>query len=150
MKTSLLFALLISVFSFGQENIKKENLEYPIYPTCKKYKGDNEKLKNCFYENLSYDLRNLVDNQGLDYFENNNEQKKTQIIFTIDKNGELKNLSYTEESDELLAKDLLRRVLKTWKYYKEKKKPIMPAKQNGKPIDFTITLPVSIWFGDMH
>lgn len=153
MRYLLLLLVFNSFLLHGQEVVDitySETFEHPVYPTCKKHKGDNEKLKNCFFENLSYDLRNLVDNQGLNYFENNNEQKKTQIVFTIDKNGDLSNLSYTAESDELLAKDLLKRVVKTWKYYKENKKTITPAKVDGKPIDFTITIPVSIWFGDMH
>lgn len=153
MKILFLLFTFLSGFCIAQissDIVSKPTFEYPVYPSCKKFKTDNEKLKNCFLENLSYDLRNLVDNQGFNYFENNIEQKKTEIIFTIDKNGELSNLSYTTQSDELLAKDLLRRLLKTWKYYTGKKKPILPAKLDGNPIDFTIRIPVSIWFGGMH
>lgn len=153
MKILFLFFTCLSGLCFTQirsDIFNKPTFEYPVYPSCKKFKKDNERLKNCFLENLSYDIQNLVDNQGLNYFENNNEQKTTEIIFTINQNGELSNLSYTAQSNELFAKDLLRRLLKTWQYYKGKNKPILPAKLDGESIDFTITIPVSIWFGDMH
>ncbi len=149
---AILFSILFSS-SFAQLNneiMKDSNFEYPIYPTCKKHKANNEKLKECFEVNLWYDLKNLTGINSFDYYENNVEGKKTKVIFTIDKNGELIKLSYTEDSNPELAKDILRQILKTNNYYKERNKKILPAKVNGKSTEFTITLPVVINYGSMN
>jgi hypothetical protein len=143
MKNLILLTLVFPILTFGQSK------EFPIYPTCQKHKGDNTKLEKCFFENLSYDIQHLVDVGGVNYFEQNLENSKTTLIFTIDEKGNLSNLSYTKDSHPDFAKDLLRRVSKTWKYYQSKGKQILPAKENGKAVPFIITLPINVWFGDM-
>lgn len=150
MKLLFVIFLLTSGIGFSQINEEVMNhpeFEYPIYPTCKKFKGDNEKLRKCFEKNIWFDLTNLTGINSFDYYENNVEGHLTKVIFTIGIDGGLKNLSYTKDSNPELAKDLLKQILKTINYYKERNKKVVPAKLKGKAIEFTITLPVVINYG---
>lgn len=153
MKLLIFIPILLSGICYAQLSekiINDPNFEYPIYPTCKKHKGNNEKLKDCFEKNLWFDLVNLIGINSLDYYEKNVEGHLTKVIFTITPNGELTKLSYTEDSNPKLAKDLLRNILKTINYYKERNKKLQPAKLNGEWIEFTITLPVVVNYGSMN
>lgn len=149
MKFTFCALLIISTLCFGQNNNAEiENFEFPIYPTCKKHKGNNEELKSCFQKQLWYDINFLVDEKSLNYYEKNTDKKPTIVFFTIAANGELKDFSFTKESNEAFATDILRRVLKTWKYYNKKNKPFISAKSNGKPIDFKIEYPINLSFSE--
>jgi len=154
MKLPIILFLIFSGLACGQMNsellMNDPDFVFPVYPNCKKHIKNNEKLESCFHENLWYDLNNLYKIDSFDYFEINADDQKTTVIFTVDKNGDLTNFGYTEESHPELAKDYLKQIRDTVLYNKKRKKYLIPAKYKGKPIDFKISMSVDLRYGGMN
>ncbi|MGB6092760.1 MAG: hypothetical protein WBF83_03270 [Moheibacter sp.] len=95
-------------------------------------------------------MNNLYKINSFDYFEINADDRKTIVIFTVDKNGDLTNFGYNEESNPELAKDYLKQIRNTILYNKKKRKFLIPAKFKGEPIDFKISMSVDLRYGGMN
>ena len=138
MKKNLLFILLttISTFCFSQESVK-----YPIFPGCNKYKT-NEELSKCFSEKLWYELNDQTQDSSEDFFKENKSVHELTLYFTVKKDGKVTNYSFSNDSDALISTTYLKRISKVFKYYELKGKKIIPASENNKYKDFTITFKV--------
>lgn len=138
MKKNLLFILLttISTFCYGQESVK-----YPIFPGCNKYKT-NEELSKCFSEKLWYELNDQTQDSSEDFFKENKSVHELTLYFTVKKDGKVTNYSFSKDSDALISTTYLKRISKVFKYYEQKGKKIIPASENNKYKDFTITFKV--------
>ncbi|RLZ11838.1 hypothetical protein [Faecalibacter macacae] len=114
----------------------QENFKFPTYPGCQKQKT-NDELKKCFYERLSDEIRSEFYEQDHFWIENNNINQTT-LVFTVTKNGDLANFSYTKDSNPEAAKFFLKHIYRVKKHYESRGKKFIPAKNDGKPIDFQI------------
>ena len=56
--------------------------------------------------------------------------------------GKVTNYSFSNDSDALISTTYLKRISKVFKYYEQKGKKIIPASENNKYKDFTITFKV--------
>jgi hypothetical protein len=138
MKLTLYLLFIFSTtFSLAQENLK-----FPIYPGCEKNKT-NDKLKKCFYEKLTSEMKFGFEDQ-VQFWINKKNLIQTELLFTITSNGELTNFSYTKESDPESAKFFLQQIYRVKKYYDSKNKKFSPALKSGEPIDFQIRYNVVI------
>ena len=128
--TTLLF-IFISTLIFAQDHFK-----FPTYPGCQKQKT-NEDLQKCFYDKLHNEMKFAFEEQD-NFWTTNNNLDNTTLVFTVTKNGELANFSYTKESNPEAAKFFLKQVYRIKKHYEAKNKKFLPALENGKPVDFQI------------
>jgi len=115
------------------------SFRYPTYPGCEK-KKDNDELKDCFYTKLRYELTDNLGTNLEQYWTDNIDNKKVSLVFTISKEGKVKDYSYTPDSNTNAAVNFLKQINKLSKYYESKGKKFKPAFSNGKPIDYTINL----------
>lgn len=132
----IILFLLISTFSFGQENFK-----HAIYPGCQKFKT-NEELKKCFSEKLWYELNDQTQEDGEDFFRKNKLDHDLTLYFTVTKDGQIASYSYSNDSDPMIATTYLKRINRVFKYYEKIGKKIKPATYNNKPGDSKIEFKV--------
>ena len=123
--------IFTATFSFAQENFK-----FPTYPGCEKNKT-NDELKNCFIEKLTNEIRSEFYEQDHFWVDNNNINQTT-LVFTVTTSGDLANFSYTKDSNPEAAKFFLKHIYRVKKHYETRNKKFIPAKKDGKSIDFQI------------
>jgi|GEM_PF-6213913 len=154
----VILTLLAYCSAFSQEISENESekeshkvVQYAIFPGCEKYKGDNNKLSNCFATNLrtacEFKLEILMD-EYIKKYKSKNKNIKEKITRTanfqlsINNLGRLEVVGIKEGSDDELAKDA---------------KPIItgaiqnlivePAKlDDGRSVGITVNMPVTFTF----
>ncbi len=131
---SFFFFLFFHFCLFGQD----EN-RFPIYPGCEKKQSNNE-LIQCFKEKMFYEMRENFTTHSNDYYASNQEYGRATLVFTITKKGKFDKLSYTADSNPLVAKKFLKQIIRLQNYYQSKHKNVQPAMINGQPIDFEMRL----------
>ncbi|MXV39135.1 hypothetical protein GO491_10680 [Flavobacteriaceae bacterium Ap0902] len=109
-----------------EEMSPREVTYMAIYPGCEQYKGDKEKLTQCFGAKLGQDLSKNLDTTFPDV---NKDQLVVQMQFKVDTEGNIIDIVPARGDDELklLAKQALEKVAD--KLNKSKKR-IVPAKMN--------------------
>ena len=99
-------------------------------------------MSKCFSEKLWYELNDQTQDSSEDFFKENKSVHELTLYFTVKKDGKVTNYSFSNDSDALISTTYLKRISKVFKYYEQKGKKIIPASENNKYKDFTITFKV--------
>jgi protein TonB len=121
-----------------EEEISDEVLSFavvesvPIFPGCEDAK-DNEERKTCFQQKIlvfvsrNFEFPEMAKEMGI--------QGRVYVNFVIERNGSISNVEIVRGVDPLLDDEAVRVV---------KKLPrLTPAKQRGKPVRMSFTLPIN-------
>ena len=105
----------------------------PVFPNCDAV-GDNESLKKCFVQSMSkFVAENFNGKVGEEY--NLKGLQKITVMFTIDANGVVKDI--TAKTEASVLKEEAIRVMKTLPKMEE------PAKAKGKNVAVKYVLPIA-------
>lgn len=105
----------------------------PVFPGCE-YAKDNEERHDCFVAQMqkfgyrNFRIPEMARQRGID--------GRVQISFIIEKDGSVSNVKVAESVDKLLDDEAVRVINKLPKF--------TPAKQRGKPVRMTFTMPFVI------
>lgn len=108
----------------------------PVFPGCEKYIYDKKKSKKCFNKNMSKFFGRNFD-LGLASDLNLSGIQKINCQFIIDSNGEISPDIYTSKTHPKLAEEIKSVIKKLPK--------MIPAKQNGNPVNLIYKLPVKFY-----
>lgn len=121
-----------------EEEVSDEVLSFavvesvPIFPGCEDAK-DNDERKNCFQQKIltfvskNFEFPEMARQMGI--------QGRVYVNFVIEKNGSITNVEIVRGVDPLLDDEAVRVVKKLPK--------LTPAKQRGKPVRMSFTLPIN-------
>ena len=121
-----------------EEEVSDEVLSFavvesvPIFPGCEDAK-DNEERKTCFQQKVlifvsnNFEFPEMAKEMGI--------QGRVYVNFVIEKNGSITNVEIVRGVDPLLDDEAVRVVKKLPK--------LIPAKQRGKPVRMSFTLPIN-------
>ena len=121
-----------------EEEVSDEVLSFavvesvPIFPGCEDAK-DNEERKTCFQQKVlifvsnNFEFPEMAKEMGI--------QGRVYVNFVIEKNGTITNVEIVRGVDPLLDDEAVRVVKKLPK--------LIPAKQRGKPVRMSFTLPIN-------
>ncbi len=104
----------------------------PIFPGCEKAK-DNAERKNCFQQEImrfvsrEFKFPEMARQMGI--------QGRVYVSFIIEKNGKISDVKVLRSVDPLIDDEAVRVVKKLPK--------LIPAKQRGKPVRMSFTLPIN-------
>ncbi|MGY5355230.1 energy transducer TonB [Wenyingzhuangia sp. IMCC45467] len=105
----------------------------PVFPGCEKYINNNEKSKKCFNKNMAKFFGKNFD-LGIAEELNLYGMQKINCQFIINSKGEISPDIQTTKTHPELAKEIKDVIKKLPK--------MIPAKQNGKPVNLIYMLPV--------
>lgn len=108
----------------------------PVFPGCEKYIRDHEKSKKCFNKNMSKFFGKNFD-IGVAEDLNLSGMQKINCQFIIDSHGNISSDIQTTKTHPELAKEIKDVIKKLPK--------MIPAKQNGKPVNLIYMLPVRFY-----
>ncbi|PTM06149.1 MAG: energy transducer TonB [Bacteroidetes bacterium] len=121
-----------------EEEVSDEVLSFavvesvPIFPGCEDAK-DNDERKACFQQKVlvfvskNFEFPEMAKEMGI--------QGRVYVNFVIEKNGSITNVEIVRGVDPLLDDEAVRVVKKLPK--------LIPAKQRGKPVRMSFTLPIN-------
>ncbi len=121
-----------------EEEVSDEVLSFavvesvPIFPGCEDAK-DNDERKTCFQQKVlvfvsnNFEFPEMAKEMGI--------QGRVYVNFVIEKNGSITNVEIVRGVDPLLDDEAVRVVKKLPK--------LIPAKQRGKPVRMSFTLPIN-------
>lgn len=121
-----------------EEEVSDEVLSFavvesvPIFPGCEDAK-DNDERKACFQQKVlvfvskNFEFPEMAKEMGI--------QGRVYVNFVIEKNGTITNVEIVRGVDPLLDDEAVRVVKKLPK--------LIPAKQRGKPVRMSFTLPIN-------
>ncbi len=121
-----------------EEEVSDEVLSFavvesvPVFPGCEDAKDNNER-KMCFQQNIlrfvsrNFEFPEMARQMGI--------QGRVYVNFVIEKDGSVSNVEVVRGIDALLDDEAVRVVKKLPKF--------TPAKQRGKPVRMSFTLPIN-------
>lgn len=142
MKISLLVIIAFIGFQFLPAQIQIEVDTFPIYHGCKK-KDSTEDLKKCFRNKLMYELRDYYLINQSEFSKELENNSTIIILFTVSKDGTVKDFSYTEDSNAIVAVKVLKKLNQIFTEYNKKGKYIKPATYKGKPVNLVVKMNLS-------
>ncbi len=121
-----------------EEEVSDEVLSFavvesvPVFPGCEDAKDNNER-KLCFQQNIlrfvsrNFEFPEMARQMGI--------QGRVYVNFVIERDGSVSNVEVVRGIDALLDDEAVRVVKKLPKF--------TPAKQRGKPVRMSFTLPIN-------
>ena len=131
---------LCNYFCSAQEKLEPDTL--PVYVGCSK-KQSNDELKTCFQNQLTYELRDFYSLNATEFSNEIKNNPKVIIMFTVTKDGTVKDFSYTEDSNPVISIKILKKLNQIFLDLNKRGKFIKPATYKNHPINLKMRIDLS-------
>ena len=127
----------IPIKLYKKETKNDDNVRFPVHKRCTKKKNKYE-LKKCTSNKISDYIQMSVNTELANKLFPTSKTTQFQAIFTVDKKGNLKNITAKAHKREMAVEVI--------KVLKRMPKLKLPATRNGKPIEFQFSQLMTIYF----